>query len=198
VGKGWKIVDKNQNKISSLVMDMLSFSKEREPDLTTANINTVVHDVLELMQSRAQEEQVELCFQAAENMPELVFDPEGIHRAVLNIVTNAVDAVAEAGPPGRVTVKTCYLPEQNVAQIEIRDTGPGIAADQMDKLFSPFVSTKKSRGTGLGLPVSQKILTEHGGKITVESLPGQGACFTLELPAVSPGSLTHVGEPPTG
>ena len=77
-------------------------------------------------------------------------------------------------------------------------TGPGIPADQMDKLFSPFVSTKKSRGTGLGLPVSQKILTEHGGRIPVESQPGQGACFTLELPAVSPGTLTHVGEPPTG
>ena len=174
VGKGWKIVEKNQNKISALVMDMLTFSKEREPDLTAANINAVVHDVLELMQTRAQEEQVELSCQPAENMPELVFDPEGIHRAVLNIVTNAIDAVAEADPPGRVTVITRYLPEQNVAQIEIRDTGPGIAADQMDKLFSPFVSTKKSRGTGLGLPVSQKILTEHGGKITVESLPVRG------------------------
>ena len=80
-------------------------------------------------------------------------------------------------------------------QIEIRDTGPGIAADQMDKLFSPFVSTKKSRGTGLGLPVSQKILTEHGGKITVESLPGQGACFTLELPAVSPTTMTQIVPP---
>ena len=90
-------------------------------------------------------------------------------------MTNAIDAVAEAVPPGTCDGEDPYLPEQNVAQIEIRDTGPGIAADQMDKLFSPFVSTKKSRGTGLGLPVSQKILAEHGGKITVESLPGQGA-----------------------
>ena len=103
VGKGWKIVEKNQNKISALVMDMLTFSKEREPDLTAANLNTVVHDVVELMQARAQEEQVELSCQPAENMPDLVFDPEGIHRAVLNIVTNAIDAVAETDPPGRVT-----------------------------------------------------------------------------------------------
>ncbi len=195
VGKGWKIVEKNQNKISTLVMDMLSFSKEREPDLTAANVNVVVHDVLELMQSRAQEEQVDLRCEQDESMPELVFDPEGIHRAVLNIVTNAIDAVAETGSPGKVTVKTTYLPEQTVAHIEIRDTGPGIAADQMDKLFSAFISTKKSRGTGLGLPVSQKILAEHGGKITVENLPGQGACFTLELPAVSPATLTHVSDP---
>ena len=100
VGKGWKIVEKNQNKISALVMDMLTFSKEREPDLTTANINTVVRDVVELMQTRAQEEQVELSCQPAETMPDLVFDPEGIHRAVLNIVTNAIDAVADADPSG--------------------------------------------------------------------------------------------------
>jgi signal transduction histidine kinase len=198
VGKGWKIVEKNQNKISALVMDMLTFSKEREPDLVVANLNSVVQDCVELMQVRAQEEQVELVCHAAEAMPELVFDPEGVHRAVLNIVTNAIDAVAEAESPGRVMVTTRYLPEQNLAQVEIRDTGPGIAADQMDKLFSPFVSTKKSRGTGLGLPVSQKILTEHGGKITVESLPGQGACFTLDLPAVTPTSMTQVMEQSAG
>ncbi len=198
VGKGWKIVEKNQNKISALVMDMLTFSKEREPDLTTANVNTVVRDVVDLMQTRAQEEQIEIACQLAEDMPDLVFDPDGIHRAVLNIVTNAIDAVVDAGPPGRVTVTSHYLAEQSLVQIEIRDTGPGIAAEQLDKLFSPFVSTKKSRGTGLGLPVSQKILTEHGGKIAVESLPGQGACFTLELPAVSPTSMTQIIDHPAG
>ncbi len=92
-------------------------------------------------------------------MPDMVFDPEGIHRAVLNVVTNAIDAVAETDPPrpGDL-VRRGSSPSRNVVQIEIRDTGPGIAADQMDKLFSPFFSTKKSRGTGLGLPVSQKIL----------------------------------------
>jgi two-component system, NtrC family, sensor kinase len=200
VGKGWKIVEKNQNKISALVMDMLTFSKEREPDLVPANLNAVVHDCIELMQVRAQEEQVELVCQLDEAMPELVFDPEGMHRAILNIVTNAIDAVvgADSDRPGGVTVTTRYLPERNLAQVEIRDTGPGIAADQMDKLFSPFISTKKSRGTGLGLPVSQKIMTEHGGKISVESLPGQGACFTLDLPAVSPTTVTHFGEPTAG
>jgi len=193
VGKGWNIVEKNQNKISALVMDMLTFSKEREPDLTTANVNTVVHDVVELMQARAQEEQVELRFIAAGDMPDMVFDPEGIHRAVLNVVTNAIDAVAETDAPRGVAVETRHLTDRNVVEIEIRDTGPGIAAEQMDKLFSPFMSSKKSRGTGLGLPVSQKILAEHGGKIAVANLPEHGACFTLEIPAVSPSAMpiTH-------
>ena len=186
VGKGWNIVEKNQNKISALVMDMLTFSKEREPDLTTANVNTVVNDVVELMQVRAQEEQIDLRFNAAADMPDMVFDPEGIHRAVLNVVTNAIDAVAETDPPRGVTITTRHIRDRSLVEVEVRDTGPGIAADQMDKLFSPFMSTKKSRGTGLGLPVSQKILTEHGGRIAVVSQPGEGACFTLEFPAVSP------------
>jgi signal transduction histidine kinase len=186
VGKGWKIVEKNQNKISALVMDMLTFSKEREPDLTTANVNTVVGDVIELMQVRAQEEEVALCLISAADMPDMVFDPEGIHRAVLNVVTNAIDAVAETDPPRGVAVETRHVLDRNVVQIEVRDTGPGIAADQLDKLFSPFISSKKSRGTGLGLPVSQKILAEHGGRIAVENLPDHGACFLLEFPAVSP------------
>jgi signal transduction histidine kinase len=197
VGKGWNIVEKNQNKISALVMDMLTFSKEREPDLTAANVNTVVRDVVELMQARAQEEQVDLRLNSAEDMPDMVFDPEGIHRAVLNVVTNAIDAVAETEPPRGVVVETRRLADRNVVQIEIRDTGPGIAVDQLDKLFSPFISSKKSRGTGLGLPVSQKILTEHGGKISIENLPVHGACFTLEFPAVMPVAKP-VAAVPTG
>ena len=98
MGKGWKIVDKNQNKISALVMDMLTFSKEREPDLTTANVNQTVADVIELSQVQAAEASVELHYEPAAEMPDLVFDPEGLHRAVLNVVSNAVDAAGEVDP----------------------------------------------------------------------------------------------------
>ena len=184
--KGWKIVEKNQNKISALVMDMLTFSKEREPDLCPANMNEVVGDVMELMQSRAEEAQVTLQYRLAEGMPQLVFDPEGMHRAVLNVVTNAIDAASEQEErPGLVEVWTELVAEDALLRVVIRDNGPGIAPDQMSKLFSPFVSSKKGRGTGLGLPVSQKILTEHGGRIVVDSHVGQGSRFTLELPAVA-------------
>jgi signal transduction histidine kinase len=186
VGKGWKIVEKNQNKISSLVMDMLTFSKEREPDLTLANINAAVNDVIELMHVRAEEFHVQLLYQPAEVMPDLIFDPEGIHRAVLNVVTNAIDAVSEKQPPGRVSVRTEYDAQNAKVRIIVEDDGPGIPADQLDFLFSPFISSKKSRGTGLGLPVSQKILREHGGQIQVHSEPGHGARFLLEIPAVLP------------
>ncbi|MCC6125333.1 MAG: FHA domain-containing protein [Pirellulales bacterium] len=186
VGKGWKIVEKNQNKISALVMDMLTFSKEREPDLITANLNDTVHDAIELMNVRAAELQVKLEWRPVAAMPDLVFDPEGIHRAVLNVVTNAIDAVAENDPPGKVLVRTEYDAAESLARVVVEDDGPGIPADQMDHLFSPFVSSKKSRGTGLGLPVSQKIIREHGGRLLVESQVGRGARFTFELPAMMP------------
>jgi len=193
VSKGWKIVEKNQNKISALVMDMLTFSKEREPDLATANVNQTVTDVIELMQVHAGELKVELRCQPAAEMPDLVFDPEGLHRAVLNVVSNAIDAAGEieapAGeiePPGWVAVRTEYAPDAALLRIVVEDNGPGIPAEQVDKLFSPFASSKKGRGTGLGLPVSQKILNEHGGRILVDSQPGSGSRFTLELPAVLP------------
>jgi two-component system, NtrC family, sensor kinase len=77
-----------------------------------------------------------------------------------------------------------------VARVIVEDTGPGIPEDQIEQVFSPFVSTKKGRGTGLGLPVSQKILNEHGGRITIHSQPGHGSRFTLELPA----TLAHAGQ----
>ncbi|MBN1393451.1 MAG: FHA domain-containing protein [Pirellulales bacterium] len=188
--KGWKIVERNQNRISALVMDMLTFSKEREPDLCPANLNEVVSDVIELMRVRAEETQVELIWRPGEPMPQMVFDPEGIHRAVLNVVTNALDAVGDGETPGRVEVATQFLPEEELLRITVEDNGPGIPADQMEHLFSPFISSKKSRGTGLGLPVSKKILGEHDGRIDVQSDPGKGCRFILELPAVPPQDVT--------
>jgi signal transduction histidine kinase len=123
-------------------------------------------------------------------MPTLVFDPEGLHRAVLNVVTNAIDAAADKEESGQVMVRAQYSPEEGVFRVAVEDNGPGIPQELMDSLFSPFQSTKKGRGTGLGLAVSQKIVQEHGGRILVESALKRGSQFTLELPAVVP-SLTH-------
>ncbi len=187
VRKGWTIVEKNQAKISALVLDMLTISKEREPDLQPAQINRVVADVVELIEARAADLDVEITCQFASEVPILVFDPEGMHRAILNILTNAVDAAAENDQRGRVEITTVYLPAESKIRISISDNGPGIPQGEIETLFRPFVSSKKGRGTGLGLAVSQKILNEHGGQILVDSTPGRGSRFDLELPAVAPG-----------
>src|SRR5262249_23150706 len=107
VRRGWTIVEKNQGKNYNLVMDMLSFSKDREPVLEPADLNGVVTDVVELMQSRAEELGVALDWKPAADMPEVLIDSEGIHRAVLNIVTNAIDA-SEDAEGARVVVSTAW------------------------------------------------------------------------------------------
>ena len=184
IRKGWNIVDKNQEKISNLVMDMLTFSKERQPERVPAQLNQVVLEVLELMQARAAEAGVSLQWQPDSAMPVLQFDPDALHRAILNVVTNAVDA-CEKTQGGRILLTTDYLADPGLARITIEDNGEGIAAEHLQQIFSLFESRKGSRGTGLGLPVSQKILREHGGEIRVESTPDVGSKFFLEFPATA-------------
>ena len=162
-------------------MDMLSFSKDREPALEPSDLNETIGDVIELMQSRAGELGVKLSWHPGRDMPSVTIDPEGIHRAVLNIVTNAIDA-CEGAENAQVVVKTEWDAEASIARITVSDNGVGIEEDDVHSIFQIFASSKGSRGTGLGLPVSQKIIREHGGKITVTSRPGHGATFLIELP----------------
>ena len=190
VRKGWTMVERNQGKISSLVMDMLTFSKEREPDPVPGEINQVVGEVVELVQARAAELNVALEWRPGDDFPNLIFDPEGIHRAVLNIATNAIDACEET-PQGTVVISTQYCPAESLVRITVEDNGSGIPDEELDKIFTLFVSRKGGRGTGLGLPVSQKILKEHGGDIFVTSKLGSGSRFTLELPALIPVAATQ-------
>lgn len=183
--KGWGIVEKNQERISTLVMDMLTFSKEREPVPEPASLNELVCDVVELMKVRAADEHVELVWLPAPTMPTLMFDPEAMHRAVLNVVTNAIDACHDR-TDGRVEVSTQYSQAEKMARVAVVDNGSGIEEEDLERIFAVFVSRKGGRGTGLGLPVSQKILEEHGGRIRAESKPNQGSRFTIEFPALAP------------
>ena len=185
IRKGWGIVERNQERISALVMDMLTFSKEREPEPRAADLNELVKDVTELMQLHANDLNVKLETRIDSAMPVLLFDPEAMHRALLNVVTNAIDACDEV-EGATVSVSSQYDPDAKVARLVVSDNGAGIAPEDLDAIFHVFVSRKGGRGTGLGLPVSRKIMEEHGGQITVESEPGKGSAFTLELPANPP------------
>ncbi|MCA9268203.1 MAG: FHA domain-containing protein [Planctomycetales bacterium] len=184
IRSGWRIVEKNQEKISNLVMDMLTFSKERDPEPVDADLNEVVQDVVELMQVRADEMQVALTYRPDASLPRLRFDPDSVHRAVLNVLTNAIDACREA-EQGRVDVSTAFDAASGCAKVIIADNGGGIDEEELPRIFRMFVSSKGHRGTGLGLPVSQKIMREHGGDIDVESTPGEGSRFILRLPAAA-------------
>ncbi|MDA7979669.1 MAG: ATP-binding protein [Pirellulales bacterium] len=201
VRRGWEFVEKNQARITKVISDMLTYSKQREPDLQPADLNQTVFDVVDLMRARASEHGARIDFQADESLPVGEFDAEALHGAILNVITNAIDACADQNA-GRILVATKYQPESRLADIVIEDNGAGIPETEIENIFTLFVSEKRSRGTGLGLPVTKKVLTEHGGDVTVESVPGQGTRFTLTLPlracgeenADAPASPTLDGE----
>lgn len=186
IQQGWRIAEKNQGKIYDLVMDMLSYSKDRTPAVEACDLNEVVKEVVELLEARAREKGTKLEMSLAKDLPTVNADPEGLHRALLNIIGNALDAVEET-EGGQVTVGT-RLGEEGWARIIVLDNGVGIAPEKAQDIFRPFVSSKGSKGTGLGLPVSRKILREHGGDIIVQSQVGVGSRFTLRLPVTSPFS----------
>lgn len=182
--KGWKLVERNQTRIDQMILDMLSFSKEREPMIEPTNLNDLCDDVLDLVRGRAEERKVSLDWRPGKGLETVPCDSEGLHRAVLNIVSNAVEAV-EGHEGARVGVQTLLESAGDWALIVVLDNGSGIAEDQIDDIFKPFVSTKGSRGTGLGLPVSRKILREHGGDILLQSVVDKGSKFVLRLPMKS-------------
>ncbi|QDT37113.1 ATP-binding protein [Stratiformator vulcanicus] len=183
IRKGWGIVERNQDRIYNLVMDMLTFSKERTPSMQIGQVNEVVREAAELMKARADEVGVRLGIKLDEDLPPAMFDSEGIHRAILNIATNAIDAV-EGSEKGAVRIETGYSESQDAVYISVVDNGPGIPDDMIDTVFQIFESTKGSRGTGLGLAVSRKILREHGGDIHIETKVGRGARFNLSWPRI--------------
>jgi signal transduction histidine kinase len=189
--KGWKMVRNNQGKIHDLVMNMLSYSKEREPSVEPTDLEALVREVAELVQPRAREKGVQLALgRRDEGLPLVPCDPEGIHRALLNIVTNALDAVEETENAKVILVvgrEKIIDPAKGVwVRIAVKDNGPGIPEDKLGEIFRPFVSSKGARGTGLGLAVSRKILREHGGDVLLQSEVGKGSVFSLRLPLRSP------------
>ncbi len=177
--KGWRLVEKNQAKIDDLILDMLSFSKEREPLLEATDVNGLVSEVLEIVRGRAGELGVVLTFEPALGLPPVACDSDGMHHAVLNIIGNAVEAV-EGRPSPKVEVSIQNA--EGSIEIIVTDNGFGIPADKLDDIFRPFVSSKGARGTGLGLPVSRKILREHGGDVTATSEAGSGTRFVIKWP----------------
>ncbi len=181
--RGDAILERNLDRVYDLVLDMLSYSKSREPFRTKVVIRDLIQDLIELMRPRADSQKIRI---VAGEIPETVvamLDEEGMHRAILNLITNAMDALA-----GRenavVMVSGAYEEARDLLTIEVADNGAGIAPEDMIHLFELFESTKGSKGTGLGLPVSDKIIREHGGRIRVESQPNEGARFLIEIPGI--------------
>ena len=177
---GWEIISRNLGRINRLVLNMLSYSRQAPPNQVQTSVNAIVREVVELAQAAAREKQVTLTSKLDTTLPEITVDPDGLHHACLNIVTNAIEAVSPLS--GRVEVGMRLSPTSGDVCITVADNGPGIPPEDQPKIFQAFYSTKGDKGTGLGLAAAQKIVDEHGGRITLKTTPGQGAAFVIRLP----------------
>lgn len=178
--KGWKLVKASINKVRDVVMDMLTYSKERKPQLQPCDLNDVVNEVIELMSKNAEDAGIKLHAHLEENIGQFLLDPQVIHRSLLNLINNAFDAMEK---DGKITIVTEYIVEGEQLKLSVSDTGSGIPEDVLATLFTPFYSSKGLKGTGLGLAVTHKIIKEHGGRIDVNSEVGKGTTFNIFLPA---------------
>jgi signal transduction histidine kinase len=179
VGKGWSMVEKNIGRISKLVLDMLTYVKDREPEYSEVDLNNLIEEAKEVLNLQAEKVGVEIKTKTDENLRMVTLDSKGILRCLVNLIGNGIDACSEEG--GVVSVES-RLGSDDYFELAVSDTGCGMDQDTLKVLFRRFFSTKGSKGTGLGLPVVQQIVKEHQGSITVKSEVGHGTTFTLRLP----------------
>lgn len=181
---GWKMVQRNIARTSDLVQDLLSYSKEREPQLEPCRPNEIAEEVIELMQEVAGEQNVTLELDLSAQIDEVIMDQRSLHRSLLNLVSNAIDACRDDPNPGKshkVTLTTALAPDDMI-RFDVRDNGSGMSDEVKSKLFSSFFSTKGPQGTGLGLLVTAKLIEEHNGTISVDSQLDVGTTFSIRLP----------------
>jgi len=178
--KGWAVMKKSVHRVERLTADLLYSAKTRVPERLPTDPNEVVRDVVELLEERAAGQGVRLLADLEADAETVPLERDSIHRALLNLVTNAIDACTDSEHGDLVTVRSQSAMEEIVLSVE--DNGPGIPAPVQSRLFRRYFSTKGSKGTGLGLMVVKKIAEEHGGTVEVESREGTGATFLLRLP----------------
>lgn len=184
VRTGWDMIRRGVERTSGLVSDLLSYSKEREPEVVACAPNAIAAEVCELVRDRARQGGVELVQDFDPAVGTVCLDPQTIHTCLLNLVGNALDACLwdeYVAKRWQVTVRTALEPDQRV-RFEVADNGMGMTDEVKARLFTSFFSTKGNQGTGLGLLVTRKLVEEHGGTIEVASEPGRGTTVTLRVP----------------
>ncbi len=184
---GWSMVKRSIQKISDLSLNLLKYSKERTPERGVCRPNEIAAEVVELFKDKAEEHNVKLGTILDPDLTEAYLDQDGIHGVLMNLVSNGIDACiydTDTSKSWSVIVKTRLesdIDSGETVVFEVTDNGCGMTDEVKQKLFSRFFSTKAGRGTGLGLLITQKIIHEHGGTISVESNAGRGTAFSVRL-----------------
>ncbi len=188
---GMQVIIEQIDRVSRTIRQLLDFSRVQPAAVRAVPVETLLRGTQELLRVEAERRKVRVEVEVAERLPLLSADPDQVQQVVLNLALNACDA-CERGGVVRLSAQA-EAPESPGAwsgvRVTVRDDGCGIPAESLHRVFDPFFTTKKrGQGTGLGLAVVAQIVRNHGGRIEIESEPGQGTCVTLWWPAVTAAS----------
>ncbi|MCC6546909.1 FHA domain-containing protein [Candidatus Sumerlaeota bacterium] len=178
--EAWQVVSRGIDKIGKLVRDMLEFSSHKKAELTDVDVNEMICGTAEEIEGQLIAKGVTLELDLDESITPQPLDELGLQRTVMNLIVNAMEAIAHQ--QGQISVTTKARHDTKRMVIRVRDNGAGISTDKMEKVFFPFYTTKGSSGTGLGLPMCKKVVEDMQGTITCESEENVGTVFQIELP----------------
>jgi len=184
--QGWEIVLRNVSRIRSMVLDILYYAKDREPDYTQISASDLVNDVCGLLKQKADELKVEFTRNADDHAGSFDGDAKAILAMLVNLAENSLDACRIDSRKDEHRVIIGAAGDDDRVYFTIEDNGIGMDRETRENAFTLFFSSKGSEGTGLGLFIANKIASAHGGKIRVESERGAGTRFVVELPRVRP------------
>ncbi|HIJ80490.1 MAG TPA: HAMP domain-containing protein [Desulfuromonadales bacterium] len=171
-------ISEDCSRIDRIVRGLLDYSRPRTAGSATSDVQQLVADTVELLARQGACKGLQISQDVADRLPAVLADPHQLQQVLINLMLNARDAM-----PGGGALGIAVRPENGQVRIDIRDSGPGIPADDLKLIFDPFFTTKPpGKGTGLGLAISIRIVEGFGGRLAVESRAGEGSCFTLRLP----------------
>jgi signal transduction histidine kinase len=170
-------------RINRHITDFLKYSRPSKLELQDVNIRDEAADALRMIEAHAEENGLATSIVQDGEMPRIMADRESLRSVLTNLVINAAEAIDGAG--GSIVIRLTHE-DQNFVKVEVTDTGRGIAAEDISKVFEPYFSTKDT-GTGLGLAIVKKAIDDHGGSISVTSRQGRGTTFTIMLPVTEKG-----------
>ena len=166
------------DRLKHIVSEFSDFARMPKPEFQRIDLNELVRSATSLYQGGAAPVEVKL----ADSLPELDADKNQLNQVVLNLVENARDAISKRDN-GKIIVSTRMGEANDRAMLVVEDNGPGVPPDLKDKVFAPYFTTKHAKGgTGLGLAIVHRIVSDHGGRITITDMKGGGAKFAIELP----------------
>src|SRR5213593_124726 len=180
-----QVIRQEAERAATIVKNLLSFARSQEGERKLKHIKPILESTLELLRNQLMAHKVEATLEVEAGLPEVEVNGNQIKQVFVNVINNACQAVAGDAASGRIWIAARRA--RDGLAVSVTDSGPGMTEEIAARVFEPFFTTKgEGEGTGLGLSISQGIVKEHGGRISLVTKPGAGATFTVELPVGAP------------